>query len=164
VPFAVNDTVTASFGAESERSRMRTRSPSVAKPNPTFSTGRVGVDSVYGQLQAEIVPGLTLTGGLRYEDHDTYGEHTLGQVSAAWALNEGATVLRASFGQGFRAPGLYELYSEYGNLDLNPEEFDSWDAGVEQRLLGGKAKTFGDGVQARSRQRDPLLLVHHGLD
>jgi vitamin B12 transporter len=138
--FAVNDTMTASFGAESERSRMRTRSPSVAKPNPTFSTGRVGVDSVYGQLQAEIVPGLTLTGGLRYEDHDTYGEHTLGQVSAAWALNEGATVLRASFGQGFRAPGLYELYSEYGNLDLNPEEFDSWDTGVEQRFLDGKAK------------------------
>jgi vitamin B12 transporter len=138
--FAVSDTLTASFGAESERSRMETRSPSLTKPNPAFRTGRVGVDSVYGQLQAEVVPGLTLTGGLRYEDHDTYGQHTLGQVSAAWALNEGNTVLRASFGQGFRAPGLYELYSEYGNLDLSPEKFDSWDAGVEQRLLGGKAR------------------------
>jgi len=138
--FAVTETLTASFGAESERSRMETRSPNLTTPNPAFRTGRVGVDSVYGQLQAEVVPGLTLTGGLRYEDHDTYGRHTLGQVSAAWALNDGNTVLRASFGQGFRAPGLYELYSEYGNLDLSPEEFDSWDAGVEQRLLGGKAK------------------------
>ncbi|KQV57249.1 MULTISPECIES: TonB-dependent siderophore receptor [unclassified Caulobacter] len=138
--FAVTDTWTASFGAESERSRMRTRSPTVSQPLIPFRTGKVGVDSVYGQLQAEVVPGLTLTAGLRYEDHDTYGSHTLGQASAAWALNEGNTVLRASFGQGFRAPGLYELYSEYGNLALSPEDFDSWDAGVEQRFLGGKAR------------------------
>lgn len=138
--FAISDIWTATFGAESEKARMRTRSPSVSAPNPTFRTGRVGVDSVYGQLQAEVVPGLTLTGGLRYEDHDTYGSHTLGQASAAWALNEGNTVLRASFGQGFRAPGLYELYSEYGNLALSPEEFDSWDAGIEQRFLDGKAR------------------------
>ena len=138
--FAVTDLITATFGAETENSRMRTRSPSVSKPNPAFSTGKVGVDSVYGQVQAEVVPGLTLTAGLRYEDHDTYGTHTLGQASAAWALNEGDTVLRASFGQGFRAPGLYELFSEYGNLGLSPEKFDSWDAGVEQRFLGGKAR------------------------
>lgn len=138
--FAISDIWTATFGAESEKARMRTRSPSATAPNPVFRTGRVGVDSVYGQLQAEVVPGLTLTGGLRYEDHDTYGSHTLGQASAAWALNEGNTVLRASFGQGFRAPGLYELYSEYGNLVLSPEEFDSWDAGVEQKFLDGKAR------------------------
>ncbi|PIB92106.1 TonB-dependent siderophore receptor [Caulobacter sp. FWC2] len=138
--FAVSDTWTATFGAETEKARMRTRSPSVSKPNPAFSTGRVGVDSLYGQLQVEPVKGLTLTGGLRYEDHDTYGSHTLGQVAAAWALNEGDTVLRASFGQGFRAPGLYELYSEYGNQSLSPEKFDSWDAGIEQRFFGGKAR------------------------
>lgn len=138
--FAISDSWTATFGAETERARMRTRSPTVLKPNPAFSTGRVGVDSLYGQLQVEPVKGLTLTGGLRYEDHDTYGSHTLGQVAAAWALNEGNTVVRASFGQGFRAPGLYELYSEYGNLSLSPEDFDSWDAGIEQRFFGGKAR------------------------
>ncbi len=138
--FAVTETISATFGAESEKARMRTRSPSTFAPNPPVTRGRVGVDSVYGQLQAELVPGLTLTAGVRYEDHDTYGSHTLGQASAAWALNEGNTVLRASFGQGFRAPGLYELFSEYGNLNLSPEKFDSWDAGIEQRFLGGKAR------------------------
>ncbi|WP_297511318.1 TonB-dependent siderophore receptor [uncultured Caulobacter sp.] len=137
---AISDLVSATFGAEHERATMRTRSPSVAQPLVPFRTGRVGVDSLYGQLRAEPVKGLSLTGGLRYEDHDTYGSHTLGQVAAAWAVNDGDTVLRASFGQGFRAPGLYELYSEYGNVGLSPETFDSWDAGVEQRLLGGKAR------------------------
>lgn len=138
--FAINDAWTATFGAEHEKSTMRTRSPTTSKPNPAFGTGRVGVDSVYGQLRAEVVKGLTLTAGLRYDDHDTYGSHTLGQAAAAWSLNDGATVLRASFGQGFRAPGLYELFSQYGNQALSPEEFDSWDAGVEQRFLGGKVK------------------------
>lgn len=137
--FAFTETFSATFGAESENARMRTRSP-ISATLPAFKTGKVGVDSIYGQLQAELVKGLTLTAGVRYEDHDTYGSHTLGQVAAAYALNEGNTVFRASFGQGFRAPGLYELYSEYGNLNLAPEDFDSWETGVEQRFFGGKAR------------------------
>ena len=52
--------------------------------------------------------GLTLTGGIRHDSHDTFGQHTLGQASAAWALNDGATIVRASFGQGFKAPTLYQ--------------------------------------------------------
>jgi len=138
--FAISERWTATFGAESESARMRTRSPTATAANPPFVRGKAGIDSVYGQLQAEVVPGLTLTGGLRYDDHDTFGGHTVGQVAGAWALNEGNTVLRASWGQGFRSPGLYELYSEYGNTDLSPESFDSWDAGGEQRFWEGKAR------------------------
>jgi vitamin B12 transporter len=116
-------------------SEMKTRSPSDSKPNPVFDRGEAELNSAYGQLQWTVLDGLTLTGGLRYDDHAQYGDNLLGQVAAAWALNEGDTVVRASWGQGFRAPGLYELYSEYGNLNLQPEEFDSWEIGVEQRLF-----------------------------
>lgn len=134
--FTVTTALNATFGVESERAEMRTRSPSAFNINPAFGRGKAGIDSVYGQLQWTVLGGLTLTGGLRYDDHQTYGDNLLGQVAAAWSLNQGNTVLRASFGQGFRAPGLYELYSEYGNLNLQPEEFDSWEAGVEHRLFG----------------------------
>lgn len=114
---------TATFGAEHEESE--------------FSRFDATINGVYAQVQAEVAPGLTLTGGLRRDDHDTFGGKTLGQVAAAWSLNEGATVLRASFGQGFKAPSLYQLYSDYGNAGLRPEEADGWDAGVEQHLLDG---------------------------
>lgn len=134
--FAITETWNAVFGAESEEAEMRTRSPWFLDPNPAFVRGKAGLDSVYAQIQGEVVPGLTLTGGLRYDDHDEYGGKTLGSLAAAWVVGDGNTVLRASFGQGFRAPGLYELYSEYGNTMLQPEEFDSWDIGVEQKLLG----------------------------
>ncbi|MFB2351139.1 TonB-dependent receptor domain-containing protein, partial [Priestia megaterium] len=73
------------------------------------------------------------------DEHDTFGGQTLGQGALAWALNDGNTILRASFGQGFKAPSLYQLYSEYGNLALNPEEADAWDLGVEQVLADGRA-------------------------
>ena len=133
--FAFTEALNATFGLEHEKSEMKTRSPGDWNPNPAFGRGEAELNSAYGQVQWTVLDGLTLTGGLRYDDHAQYGDNLLGQVAAAWALNEGDTVVRASWGQGFRAPGLYELYSEYGNLNLQPEEFDSWEIGVEQRLF-----------------------------
>nr|WP_312294077.1 TonB-dependent receptor [Brevundimonas diminuta] len=133
--FAVTEALNATFGLEHEKSEMKTRVPSDSKPNPVFDRGEAELNSAYGQLQWTVLDGLTLTGGLRYDDHAQYGDNLLGQVAAAWALNEGDTVVRASWGQGSRAPGLYELYSEYGNLTLQPEESESWEVGVEQRLF-----------------------------
>ncbi len=137
---AITGRWTATFGAEREAARMRTRSPTASNPDPAFVRGEARIDGLYAQVQGEIVDGLTLTGGLRRDDHETFGGHTVGQAAVAWALNDGATVLRASWGQGFRAPGAYELYSEYGNTELSPESVDSWDAGVAQRLLDGRAR------------------------
>jgi vitamin B12 transporter len=121
------------FGAEREDSHMRSASSFSAIPHL-----HARIDSVYAQLHGEIVPGLTLSGGVRHDDHDAFGGHTVSQASAAWKLNDGGTVLRVSWGQGFKAPSLYQLGSEYGNLALRPESADGWDAGVEQRLMEGR--------------------------
>ena len=135
--FDIREGWTATFGAEHEDSEFRTASPSAFDPNPTPASASVGLDGFYAQVQGEVIDGLTLTGGVRRDEHDTFGGKTLGQAAVAWSLNDGGTVLRASFGQGFKAPSLYQLYSEYGNTALKPEEADGWDAGVEQRLLDG---------------------------
>jgi vitamin B12 transporter len=129
----------ATFGLESERSEMRTASPSSFTPNPVPLRAKVGIDSVYLQAIGEVVSDLTLTLGVRHDSHDTFGDHDLGQVAAAWRLNDGKTILRASFGKGFKAPTLYQLYSQYGNAALAPEQADSWDAGIEHHFDGGAA-------------------------
>lgn len=136
----IADGWTATFGAEREESRFRSASPTAAAPNPVPARAEVAINGVYAQLQAEVLSGLTLTGGVRRDDHETFGGGTLGQAAAAWSLNGGATVLRASFGQGFKAPSLFQLYSDFGNGALRPEEADSWDAGIEQRLFDGRLK------------------------
>ena len=128
---------TATFGAEHEEAGFTTRAPSSFDPSPASASAEATIDGVYAQLQGEVARGLTLTGGLRRDEHDTFGGKTLGQAAVAWSLNDGASVLRASFGQGFKAPSLYQLFSEYGNEGLLPEEADGWDAGVEQHLLDG---------------------------
>jgi len=124
----------AVFGAQSERSTINSNSPLYPPPTTAAAT----IDSGYGQVSGEVLPGLTLTGGGRYDEHSTFGGHATGQASAAWSLNGGATILRASFGQGFKAPSLYELYSQYGNLALQPEQANGWDAGIEQHFLDGR--------------------------
>ena len=126
----------AVFGLQRERTTIETDTPAYDfVPAPLNS--RATIDSTYLQLQDEVVHGLTLTGGVRYDKHDVFGGHTTGQGALAWVLNDGTTILRASIGQGFKAPSLYQLFSPYGNLDLRPEEATSWDAGIEQRALGG---------------------------
>jgi vitamin B12 transporter len=124
----------AVFGAQGGRSTINADAPLY----PPATIAGVTQTSGYGQVTGEVLPGLTLTGGGRYDGHSTFGGHATGQASAAWRLNGGNTILRASFGQGFKAPSLYQLYSPFGNTALKPEEADGWDAGVEQHWLGGR--------------------------
>ena len=118
------------FGAQNEHSTINTVSPF----SPFLGAGVV-VDSGYVQAQYGVLRGLTLTAGGRYDHHDVYGGHSTGQFAAAWVLPDQDTVLRASFGQGFKAPALYQLYSSYGNAALQPETANSWAAGIEHHAL-----------------------------
>ncbi|WP_129776680.1 TonB-dependent receptor plug domain-containing protein [Peristeroidobacter soli] len=133
----ITDRVSTIVGLESERSELSTASPSTFDPNPVPLTGEVQIDSAYAQVNVTPIDTLSLSAGVRYDDHDTFGSHTTTRASAAWSVTP-STILRASFGEGFKAPTLYQLYSEYGNLDLNAEEAESWDAGVEQHFFDKK--------------------------
>lgn len=126
----------ATLGAERETQRF-------AKDEVYDPTGRKGsarTDSLYGLLVASPLSGLTLTGGARHDDHQNFGGHTSLSASAAWSPGNGDTTIRAAYGEGFKAPSLYQLASEYGNPALNPETATGWETGITQRLLGGRAE------------------------
>lgn len=127
----------AIFGLENERSDFRSRSPaaSPATPLPAFVTGRAEITSAYAQFSIEPVAGLTLSGGVRHDDHNRFGGQMLFTAGGVWSLPTD-TVLRASYGEGFKAPTLYQLFSEYGNAALDPEAATGWEAGIEQHLFG----------------------------
>ncbi len=132
--FAIAPRYTLVFGAQDERSSFSTDSPAFFTP---LIKANVSIASGYGQVTGQVLPNLTLTGGVRYDAHSTFGDHVTGQASAAYIVVPG-TILRASFGQGFKAPSLYQLYSPYGSLNLRPEEANGWDAGVEQHFFGDR--------------------------
>ena len=124
------------FGAESERSRMRIASPSPWNPEPEPLSRSTGVDSAYLQALGAPAADVTLTLAGRLDQHESFGSHGSGQAALAWRPGGGDTLVRASLGQGFRAPSLYQLYSEYGNAGLQPETAVGWDLGLEQRAGG----------------------------
>lgn len=81
-----------------------------------------------------------MTGGVRYDDHETFGDATTFAASGAYTPNSGDTVVRASYGEGFKAPSLYQIYSTYGNPALLPEESESWDVGITHSFLDRRAQ------------------------
>ena len=127
---AIADGWNAVFGVEHERSRFRSLSPQF-QTDP--DEGKATLTDEYVQLNGEVLKGLTLTGGVRHDRYTSYGGRFLFSGGAAWKLQTG-TVLRASYGEGFKAPSLYQLYSQYGNPDLKPARSKGWEAGVEQHL------------------------------
>lgn len=137
------------FGAEREESEFRSASFGGAPDEAD-----VWINSVYGQLNLIPLAGFSLTGGVRYDDHETFGDATTFAASGAYSPNGGATVLRASYGEGFKAPSLYQLYSIYGNNALEPEESESWDVGVRHSLLEGRAEV---GVTYFERDSENLI-------
>ncbi len=120
------------FGAEHEQSRIR-------YDEGFGSVGRysVGITSFYGQAIVTPIAPVTLTGGVRHDDHDTFGGHWTWNADLAVRATA-STVLHASFGEGFKAPTLYQLYSAYGDRGLRPETARSYEAGVRQTLAGGR--------------------------
>jgi len=75
--------------------------------------------------------GLIATGGVRYEDNNKSGSKSTFRLAPSCSV--GDTILKFSYGTGFRVPSLYELYSPYGNTSLKAETSAGWDAGVEQK-------------------------------
>ncbi|AMN45825.1 hypothetical protein ACG33_01620 [Steroidobacter denitrificans] len=133
----LNERWDAVFGLESETSQLETISaPSDFDPNPVPMKNDVRLDSAYAQLSTTALKTLTLTAGLRYDDHETFGDSTTGRAALAWSMTP-TTLVRASYGEGFKAPTLYQLFSDYGNEALAAEKAEGWDAGIEQRLLDG---------------------------
>ena len=103
------------------------------------SRDATSIDSVFGNLTLKPVGGLTLNAGLRYDDHADFGDRTTFAANGAWAIGAGdnAPVLRASYGEGFKAPSLYQLYTNGGFRALDPETSKSWDAGIEVPFAEG---------------------------
>jgi len=143
------EAITVVFGAEHENTRTSTSfegAPATLADN--LMTGG------YAQLIARPVAGLTLTGGVRHDDYSDYGAKTTLATNAAFTPNDGMTLLRASYAEGFRAPTLSEGQPPFGNPALRPETAKNIDVGVEQKLLDGRAAL---GVTWFRRTSDDLI-------
>jgi vitamin B12 transporter len=134
----VDDANQLTFGAESQRNTFN--SESLYDLAPTLGARRT--TSGYAQWQTTLFEQLTLTSGVRFDGDSEFGGHTSLKFAGAWNVPDTDTVLRANYGDGFKAPSLYELYSQYSNptTKLAPETARGWEAGVDQRFWNDRLR------------------------
>lgn len=154
----VSDSDTLIFGFDYEAEEVRT--DSLVRERRIWG--------IYGEWATEPVENLFLTAGVRYDEHEQFGDHTSVRATAAYLFNliegEGETKLRASVGTGFRAPSLYELFDAFsGDPTLLEEQGNGFDIGFDQQLWGD-ALTLGvayfDQTIDEEIRFDPNLFIY----
>jgi vitamin B12 transporter len=74
---------------------------------------------------------VNVRAGIRIDDHSGFGSEWSMGANGSIRLAGGWRV-RASYGEGFKAPSLFQLHSDFGNEALRPERSRSYDIGVEK--------------------------------
>jgi vitamin B12 transporter len=126
--FYYRDRHVLSLGAGYFYEEMKSRSSG-------FPENDANITSAWVQDQWTPVSGLVVVAGARLDDHDRFGSETTWRLAPAYTMARTGTTFKASYGTGYRAPSLYELYSDYGNENLDAETSEGWDVGIEQGLL-----------------------------
>ncbi|WP_233899570.1 TonB-dependent receptor [Tenacibaculum piscium] len=78
------------------------------QPSNALSETRTNIGG-YTTLDWDISDDFLIGGAVRYEDYSDFGGNTSWKVNSRYKLGS-AIVLRASYGTGFRAPSLHQVY------------------------------------------------------
>ncbi len=128
---------TLAFGLDYEKEKGDSRYYSESMWGPyeaVFPNKEATILGFYLHNNMNIKNSFMPTLGVRYDKHNIYGASTTFHIAPVYFIGKSNTKFRASFATGFKAPSLYQLYSQYGDNRLKPEKVKSFDAGFEQYL------------------------------
>lgn len=126
------------FGLETEQEKADSSFVSDGEYGPyesVLAEQSARTNGYFSELILELGENFATTLGLRLDDHSRFGSQTTYRIAPVYLIPSTGTKLTATLGSGFKAPSLYQLYSEYGNNQLEPEEVLGWDFGFEQTFL-----------------------------
>ncbi len=128
--FSINERNRIAFGAEQEDSE--------ANGDDTTIRG------LFGLYEWKPITSLTLSAGLRRDDHEHYNGETTGRLALAYNPNDQVT-LRGSWGEGYKAPSIFQTTffccgAVAPNADLKPETSEAYDAGITLRSSDGRGE------------------------
>lgn len=97
------------------------------------------IDGLFGLWEYTPIDSLTLSAGIRNDDHERFGSETTRRAAINFSPLDPLT-LRASWGEGFKAPTIFQTTffccgATEPNADLQPETSESWDVGVDLQIL-----------------------------
>ena len=107
------------FGGEGEWTSFETNFTSRQDTRIIGAYTQLGIE--FGPLSAHV--------GARHDDHRDFGGATSFGADISYEVADDVR-LRASVGEGFKAPSLFQLFSDFGNAALVPEQSTSYDVGI----------------------------------
>jgi vitamin B12 transporter len=115
----------------------------------TANDDDTAIDGLFALYEVKPLEDLTVTAGVRRDDHDRFGTETTARLAGAWVISDSVS-LRASWGEGFKAPTIFQsTYFCCGatapNGDLEAETSEAFDAGIDWRSRAGRVQV-GAGV------------------
>lgn len=114
------------FGGDYERTRYVTLFDAPAQTHSVGAYAQLGIER--GGLAAHV--------GARRDDYAGFGGATSLGADVSYTIVPDLRV-RASVGQGFKAPTLFQRFSDYGNAALRPERSTSFDLSL---ALGSRGR------------------------
>ena len=144
------------------RSKADWRSVALLMPGQTLVTGAehdieemssTGVEAkntntgAYVELQSEFAQRFFVVSNVRHDENERFGKANTWRVAPALLVPVTETKLKASYGTGFKAPTLNQLFVNFlpafvANPNLLPEESTGYDIGFEQPLFDNRVR-FG---------------------
>lgn len=121
------------FGGGNEQTSYKNYYPASWSGSP-YDIQNTSIYNIFADAHANPFKGLNLTFGIRYDNHEKFGDNIGVRSTISYTPNDGNTIIRASYGEGFKAPTLYQLYNSYGNPYLIPEMAKAYDFGLTQKL------------------------------
>lgn len=107
-----------------------------SQPNKLISS-----NAGFAQAQVNLWDRLFMTGGVRQDSYNVFGDATTYRVTGGYLVKEIGTKFRASYATGFKAPTLNDLFFQgFGNPNLKPEKSRSMDVGIDQSLFQGRVQ------------------------
>lgn len=93
--------------------------------------------AAYGAFNIHTTGGFGLEAGVRYNHHSTYGGNAAFNLNPSHLFNRQWKAF-ANLSSGYKTPSLYQLYSEYGNRALKPENALNAEGGLQYFLPNEK--------------------------
>ena len=101
-----------------------------------FAEGSNKNTGSYAELHSAFGDRLFLTSNIRHDENENFGGHDTWRLAPSFVIKETDTTLKASYGTGFHAPSLDQIFGPFGaNPNLQPEVSKGYDFGFEQGLF-----------------------------
>lgn len=111
-------------------------SPFIDRPGFSRDSVKQNQFSVYSLLNFSL-RNLYLEGGIRLNHHSEYGENYAFNFNPSYLINQKIKIF-ANASTGYKVPSLYQLFSFYGNKELQPEKSVTFETGAQYSSENGK--------------------------